>query len=136
MFFTLIIGVVYGLVVFFTRSYNTPWDGACELWSRFMPHARSQTRPPLVDSRIQTLNHSPFINSAARTVLPGICLALYIIMSLLPVTRMTIQEYFGWSLETLQDRGHMSSAIVLAILAAWASLWKFVYVSDQGSIMF
>eukprot|EP00619_Florenciella_sp_RCC1007_P004113 CAMPEP_0205930774 /NCGR_PEP_ID=MMETSP1325-20131115/26081_1 /ASSEMBLY_ACC=CAM_ASM_000708 /TAXON_ID=236786 /ORGANISM="Florenciella sp., Strain RCC1007" /LENGTH=446 /DNA_ID=CAMNT_0053300211 /DNA_START=70 /DNA_END=1410 /DNA_ORIENTATION=- len=95
MFFTLIIGVFWGLWVFFTRSYNTPWD-----------------------------------------VLPGICLACYIIMSLLPVVRMTIQEYFGWSLETLQDRGHMSSAVILAILAAWASLWKFVYVADQGSIMF
>ena len=29
MFFTLIFGVFYGLYVFFTRSYNTPWDGGC-----------------------------------------------------------------------------------------------------------
>lgn len=95
---------------------------------------------PTINDKPQTTNylpnhHQPTIHHH-HTVLPGIVLALYIIMSLLPVCRMTIQEYFGWSLETMQDRGHMSSAIVLAILAAWASMWKYVYVSDQGSIMF
>lgn len=69
-------------------------------------------------------------------IMPIIVLGMYLIGSLMPVVRMTVQEWLGWSLDSLHDKGHMSSAIVLAILAAWASLWKFVYVADQGSIMF
>lgn len=67
---------------------------------------------------------------------PQICLGMYMASSLFPVVRLTIQEYFGWAPESLQDRGGMSSTIVLAALAAWASLWKAMYVRDQGMIMF
>lgn len=94
-FFTLIVGLIFNLYMFFNEYYNTPWE-----------------------------------------VMPAFILGVYIVFSLLPVVRMTIQEFFGWAPDSLADKGDMSSAVVLALLAAWASLWKYFYVSDQGTIMF
>ena len=73
-FFTLLVGVIYALYLFFTEEFNTPWE-----------------------------------------IMPCIVMGLYLIGSLLPVVRMTIQEWLGWSLDSLHDKGHMSSAIVLAV---------------------
>jgi cellulose synthase (UDP-forming) len=58
----------------------------------------------------------------------AVLMGIYIVVTLFPSVRMSIQEYFGWSYASLMDQGNfmgsISIAIGLCIIALWVQVEK------------
>ncbi|CAH0475281.1 unnamed protein product [Peronospora belbahrii] len=62
----------------------------------------------------------------ASLLFASMMMGLFIAVKLAPSVRMSIQEYFGWSYESLMDQGNVVSSISIAFGLIFIALWVWI----------
>uniref|UniRef100_A0A7S2RUS2 Glycosyltransferase 2-like domain-containing protein n=1 Tax=Rhizochromulina marina TaxID=1034831 RepID=A0A7S2RUS2_9STRA len=67
---------------------------------------------------------------------PGLFFGVFLLAQIWPTVRMSVQEYLGWSYESLRDTDKQVVFFAFATLVAFLSQWKAVYVhSNSGKCL-